>query len=193
MNDTLTRTILPTFLCAIAFAGCSGGGPDPMRTGPGPLTDAGPMTRSPGPLTDDLVLAELANAQVVALCEETDAAYFTPSQEQACTMDALYEGTDAASCASSRDACLMQPAPPEEPYDCAANAAQEAMAFAGCTGTVGQYRACTSASNAQARSAFERADCSLVGMGDSLWGEEPPSCASLVQACPSLFPEEPEM
>lgn len=181
------RSIVPLTVLLFTF-GCaeSAPGPGPMSMPPGG-GDAG--LPSGGALLDTSVLGELDDAQRVALCEENFATQLAPTQQQVCTVEALYDAADATACVTARDACIAETWESEGAGDCATGSSYLAQELEGCGATVAQYRACRAELDAVERQMFEVADCAMhAGNFDALLpSEEPASCATLWASCPDVF------
>ncbi len=171
------------FVAALALtAACTPEASEP----PPPGGDAGPPAAG---LDDTMTLAELQGAQLVTLCEEDEATRPVGTVEQECALDALFEAMDAATCATARDACVMEAAGGPGGFDCAAAGPQIQASIAGCTATVADYRACRAALDAADRTLLERADCMYANDLDGLFAgidEQPAACQTLWAACPNL-------
>lgn len=134
----MIRMVLSFFACACVLGACGGVG-------------------------DDRTLTSLSRSELQDLCGEVRDAVYAPTQEESCRFGAVVISSTPEACESTVTACLMSEPTPSEEVDC--STADTSDIAAGCTATVGDYRACVDALAVKSES-FYRVDCSIAGTDD---------------------------
>ncbi|WP_437278759.1 hypothetical protein WME90_47415 [Sorangium sp. So ce375] len=157
--------LLGLLMAGLALVACG----DDEGSGPGGETGNGSEL-------DGKQLGQLTAAESEQVC--ADIARSTKvSKEDACELTGIGLSVLGGDCEAVKAECVSSPDEPEEVLSC------DTSKFAGCTATVAEAKACTTAS-AESMKALTCAS----GLEDLL--QQPAACAAINEKCPALFEEE---
>lgn len=127
-----------------------------------------------GGLGDDRSIASLNETEVKDLCEEAMDRTYEPTHQETCQLGAIFISSTPEDCERTVVACVAREEEmrADEPTCESASAASIAD---GCTGTVGDYRACVDALASRTEGLYH-ASCSVVGTLDA------PSLSTILSA-----------
>lgn len=128
---------------------------------------------------DGKQLGALTAEESEEVCQDVGGQARALSKEDKCELAGVAASIFGMECETAKQECMSAPEEPEEPGSC------DALGFAGCTATVAEFKACTTAMvDAVAAMTCESTIADFM--------QKPAACAALEEKCPGFFEDEEE-
>ncbi|WP_437287982.1 hypothetical protein [Sorangium sp. So ce406] len=128
---------------------------------------------------DGKQLGALTAEESEEVCHDVGAQAEALSKEDRCEIEGALASAFGMECETAKQECISAPEEPEE----SAESECEGLGFAGCTATVAEFKACTTAMiDTLAAITCESAFADIL--------QKPAECVALEKKCPGFFEEE---